>query len=346
MYAQADLGALARVGDAGLSTIATNDAADIVDQILGIASIRGATVVGDGPLTGSAVQLLAAQGPTVAIAAGESVAQDSTSGESAPVDLAPRRYTANVVAAPFDPAVAAALAGAGTTPVTPSYLDASLGVPLAHDSPAARREDAVAALLWRALRPQAEPRTEIFMPPLAWNLPADDAQTILTTLASSIRSGLAVPRPLTALLAEGNAVAPSDVQPLPPDTLGNPRAYIDAGVTAGIANGTGRLWGLTAALTVDPRTGLTGTQYTAPLREDMLRALSQSVPPDARNGLADATRRRGRRRPSTTCSAPSRSSTRAAPTRWPPSAAPYRWPCATTSRCPSGCGSTSTRRRG
>ena len=43
---------------------------------------------------------------------------------------------------------------------------------------------------------------------------------------------------------------------------------------------------MTAALTTDERTGLTGTQYTAPLREDMLRALSQSVPPDARNGLA------------------------------------------------------------
>jgi hypothetical protein len=286
VYAQADLGALARVGDAGLSKIATNDTADIVDQILGTASIRGVTVVGDGPLTGSAVQLLAARGPTVAIAAGESVPQDSTSGEAAPTDLAPRRYTANVVAAPFDPAVGAALAGAGTSPITPSYLDASLEVPLTHDSPAARREDAVSALLWRALRPQSEPRTEIFVPPMTWNLPADDAQTILTTLASSIRSGLAVPRPLTALLAEGNAVDPSDVRPLPPDTLGNPRAYIASGVTAAIANGTGRLWGLTSALTVDPRTGLTGTQYTAPLREDMLRALSQSVPPDARDGLA------------------------------------------------------------
>ncbi len=55
---------------------------------------------------------------------------------------------------------------------------------------------------------------------------------------------------------------------------------------SGIAGTTGRLWGLTAALTTDERTGLTGTQYTAPLREDMLRALSQSVPPDARNGLA------------------------------------------------------------
>src|SRR4029079_16367175 len=54
----------------------------------------------------------------------------------------------------------------------------------------------------------------------------------------------------------------------------------------GIAAVTGRLGGLTSALTTDERTGLTGTQYTAPLREDMLRALSQSVPPDARNGLA------------------------------------------------------------
>jgi hypothetical protein len=286
VYAQTDLGALARVGDTGLSRIAINDAGDIVDQILGSISIRGVTIVGDGPLTGSTVQLLAAQGPTVAIAAGESVAQDSTSGEAAAIDLNPRRYAANVVAAPFDPAVGAALAGAGTVPVTPSYLDASLGVPLAHDSPAARREDAVSALLWRALLPQTEPRTEIFVPPMAWNLPPDDAQTILTTLASSIRSGLAVPRPLTAVVAEADALPAADVHPLPADTLGNPRSYIDAGVSAAIANGTGRLWGLTAALTVDPRTGLTGTQYTAPLREDMLRALSQSVPPDSRNGLA------------------------------------------------------------
>lgn len=44
--------------------------------------------------------------------------------------------------------------------------------------------------------------------------------------------------------------------------------------------------GLTSALMTDDRTGLTGVQYTAPLREDMLRALSQSEPPDSRNGLA------------------------------------------------------------
>src|SRR4029077_20288726 len=68
-YAQADLDALQRVGDPGLSAIATKGAADIVDQILGVASTRGATLVGDGPLTGPAVELLSAQGPTIAIAA-------------------------------------------------------------------------------------------------------------------------------------------------------------------------------------------------------------------------------------------------------------------------------------
>jgi uncharacterized protein DUF6049 len=271
VYAQADLAALARVGNPELSTIAVKGAGDIVDQILGVASTRGATLVGDGPLTGAAVRMLSAQGPTVAIAAG---------------DVTPHRYDANVVAAPFDPAVGAALAGAGTMPVTPAYLDPALGVPLAHDSPIARREDAIAAVLWRALRPDSEPRTEILVPPMAWNLPPEEAQSILTTLASSIRSGLAVPRTLATVVAETNVLPPSDAAPLPPDVLGNPRARIDGGVTDAIATTTLRLGGLTAALTVDPRTGLTGPQYTAPLREDLLRALSQSVPPDARNGLA------------------------------------------------------------
>jgi hypothetical protein len=271
VYAQADLGALARVANPELSTIAVKGAGDIVDQILGVVSTRGATLVGDGPLTGAAVRLLSTQGPTVAIAAG---------------DVTPRRYDANVVTAPFDPAVGAALAGAGTMPVTPSYLDPALGVPLAHDSPIARREDAIAAVLWRALQPQSEPRTEILVPPMAWNLPPEEAQSILTTLASSIRSGLAVPRTLATVVAETNVLPPSDAAPLPPDTLGNPRAHVDGGVTDAIATTTLRLGGLTAALTVDPRTGLTGPQYTAPLREDLLRALSQSVPPDARNGLA------------------------------------------------------------
>ncbi len=287
VYAQADLTALQRVGDPGLAAIATRDTPAIVDQILGVRSVRGATLLADGPLTGPAVELLTAQGPTVAVAAPDHTAQDSESGERPNIDLTPRRYNPEVVTAPVDPAVGAALAGMGGQPSTPSYLDASLAVPLRPDSPVARRQNALGALLWRGLHPDAQPRNEILVPPLVWDLTADDASSLLSTLATSIFAGLNVPRPLTAVIAESAAVIPTDDQPLPGDELGNARARFTDGVITDIAAVTGRLWGLTAALTTDTRTGLTGIQYTAPLREDMLRALSQSVPPDARNGLAD-----------------------------------------------------------
>ncbi len=95
--------------------------------------------------------------------------------------------------------------------MSPSYLDPSLDVPLQHDSEVARRQDALGALHVAGLAPDAEPRTEILMPPMAWSPQPDDAQAILTAVATTIRAGLARPRPLTAVIAEGNAVPPQHV---------------------------------------------------------------------------------------------------------------------------------------
>lgn len=284
-YAQADLDALHRVADPGLSAIATTGAAGILDQLLGITSTRGASLVGDGPLTAPAVQLLSGQGPTVAIgAANLGEPGETADGMAETADTDPVRYTPTVVAAPFDPALGAALAGMGPTPESPSYLNPALDVAVKQDSDMARRQDAIGALLWRTLNPDIVPRTQIVMPPLMWNLTPADAQAVLTAAASSIRAGLAAPRPLAALISEATAAARD--APLPSGSLGNPRGRFDNGVVSGISAATGRLWGFTSALTTDERTGLTGNQYTAPLREDLLRALSLSVPPDARNGLA------------------------------------------------------------
>ncbi|MBB2989033.1 hypothetical protein FHR72_000490 [Mycolicibacterium iranicum] len=284
-YAQADLDALDRVADPGLSTIATAGTGVVVDQILGVLSTKGASLIGDGPLTAPAVQLLSGQGPTVAIGAANLMGPDeSGAAGTETADTLPVRYTPNVVAAPFDPAVGAALAGMGPAPDTPSYVDPSLDIAVKQDSEAARRQDALGSVLWRSLQPGTTPRTQVLMPPLMWNLTPGDAQAILTAVATSIRSGLAMPRPLPVLINE--AAASAQNAPLPAGPLGNPRGRFDAGVVTGISAATGRLWGLTLALTTDERTGLTGYQYTAPLREDLLRALSLSVPPDARNGLA------------------------------------------------------------
>ncbi len=274
-YAQADLDALQRVNDPGLSAIATNSVGAIVDRILDVASVRGATLLPDGPLTGPAVDLLSRNGSTVAIAAdGDS----ATAADTSPTWLSPQ-----VVVAPFDPAVGAALAGAGPSPAVPTYLDASLAIRLAHDSQTARRQDALGSMFWHALERDAAPRTQLLVPPAPWNLQADDAQVILTALATNIRSGLAVPRPLPAVIAEAAA---HTGPPNPAGAYPSVRGRFNDDVPAQITGQVGHLWGLTSALSTDERTGLTGIQYTAPLREDMLRALSQSEPPDTRNGMA------------------------------------------------------------
>ena len=93
-YAQADLDALQRVGDPGLNTIATTATADVVDQILGVPTTRGATLVGDGVLTDGSVALLSAQGTTVAITAAACSAQDTIAGKPAQAELAGSPATA------------------------------------------------------------------------------------------------------------------------------------------------------------------------------------------------------------------------------------------------------------
>ncbi|BBU25094.1 hypothetical protein PFJ02_14480 [Mycobacterium xenopi] len=282
-YAQADLDAVQRVADPGLTAAATSSAADIVDQILGISSVRGAALMPDGPLTPRVIDLLNSTGIPVTVAAADISELDGVNRAPATADLVPRRLAPHVAVAPFDPAVGAALAAAGIDPSAPTYLGAALAVRLRHDSDTARRQDALGSMLWRSLQLNAAPRVQILMPPAAWNLSATDAQAILTTLATSIRSGLAVPRPLPAVIADTQAVATAP-PPIRTDTAAHGR--FDDDVTAQIAAEAGRVWGLTAALTSDARTGLTGAAYTAPLREDMLRAVSQSEPPDTRNGLA------------------------------------------------------------
>lgn len=282
-YAQADLGALRRVGDPGLSEAATTRGGDIIDQILGITSTRGATIFGNGPLSGGAVDLLNAQGPTVAVAAAGCPAEDSSTGEAITCDVTPQRLSRQVVLAPFDPAVGAALAAVGTDPEEPTYLESALTVPINHDSTVARRQDSMAAMLWRALQPGAEPRTQILVPPMRWSPQADDAQAILTAVATAIHSGLAVPRPFGAVITDAGGTNTGGTGT---DERTDGRGRFSDDVVSTISGEVNRLWGLTAALSTDPRTGLTGLQYTAPLREDMLRALSQTEPADSRNDLA------------------------------------------------------------
>ncbi len=169
-YAQADLDALQRVGDPGLSSIATNGAGDIVDQILGITSTRGATLVGDGPLTGPAIQLLSAQGPTVAVAAANLDRSGLRRTANRRPQTSPRCATRRKWSPHRStPPSRAALAGRRAPIRGPRRISMRRWTFRSqHDSAVARRQDALGSLLWRALAPDAEPRSQILMPPMEW----------------------------------------------------------------------------------------------------------------------------------------------------------------------------------
>ncbi|MGH3723783.1 MAG: DUF6049 family protein [Mycobacterium sp.] len=276
-YAQASLDAVAQMDDEGLAHQATIGAADVLDQILGIPSLRGATVLGDDHLSKAGIDLLGAQGPTVAVSA-------LPSGQERPPDFAPRRVSDTVVAAPFDPAVGAALSAAGRAPTTPEYVPESLRFALHHDSRAARMQDAIGAMAWQALTPQETPRQAILLPAATWDLSDVEARAILSAASTLLHTGLAMPRPLPTVVGEARASAQAN----PVDTafgVDSPDS-VDDWVSQELGDEMRRLWGMTAALTVDARTGLTGAQYTDPLRQDALRAVSQGVPADARDDTA------------------------------------------------------------
>ena len=189
-----------------------------------------------------------------------------------------------MVLAPFDPAVGATpLAGVGTDPTIPNYLGTGLAFPITGDSPwqaaVRHRRGAVANPAARSATAQPSPAPTAEVESSARRRPRD-ADRIGQRHA--LRS--AKPRPLKALIAQATGAAPVDEDQ--PDLPTDFRGRFDDDVVTTIGTEVRRLAGLTEALTTDIRTGLTGPQYTAPLREDMLRALSQIEPPDSRNEIA------------------------------------------------------------
>ncbi|CPY95740.1 putative secreted protein [Mycobacteroides abscessus] len=199
-YAQASLDAVAEMADDGLSHQATTGAADVLDQILGVVSLRGATLLGDSHLSAASIDLLTAQGPTVAVS-------PLPSGQETPPDFNPRRVSDTLVAAPFDPSVGAALSAVGRTPMTPDYVPQSLRFALQHDSRTARMQDALGAMAWQALSPQQTPRQTVLLPDATWDLSDGEARSILSATSTLLHSGLAIPRPLPTLIGEARAGA-------------------------------------------------------------------------------------------------------------------------------------------
>ena len=263
-FAQADLAAVGTVAHPELTATAIDRPADIVDTILGVTSLRNFVWPDSGVLDSVTVDTLSTR-PTTTLVAASSV--DSSEAQLS------SRITDTVDALAFDTAAAAAFAATGSNPSTPSYIDEDTAPQLETESRVARRQDALGAMAWSALTPTAVPRNQILAPPQLWSADADDASAMLSMLATLIRSGLATPQSLPALL--GTQPGATDTA-----TLEYPeRATQDGPQTAVIDTAQAqlpRIDALELSLVDDPQVLLTPRSFTAPLREDLLRAMSSA----------------------------------------------------------------------
>ncbi|QIS24795.1 hypothetical protein F6W96_41805 [Nocardia terpenica] len=173
----------------------------------------------------------------------------------------------------FDIWSATALAAVGSTPPTPSFTPEGVRYDIGKDSRPARLQDALGAVSWLALNPDANrPRSLLLMPPQQWAANHDEAAALLDQLSKLVRSGLAVPRSFQDLLAAPPDPRPFDLDYLP-DTadVAVPDQFV-----APIQQQEHRLDDLLNALVEVPQQEPTPRAFLDPLREDLLRVLTLS----------------------------------------------------------------------
>lgn len=292
-FAQVDLAALSRVDDGALTRSALESPAEIVDTILGVTSLRNVTWPDSGVLDEASAQMLHRLGPTTTLLAANAVEPTSSSGRT--VTIAGGGEDA-VDAALFDVSAAAALAAVGSDPQTPSYVPERARYNLDRDSRTARLQDALGAVTWLSLQgsgstsgatatTRTSDRSMLIVPPQQWSADGDEASAVLSTVATLLRSGLATSRSLEKVTEQ----RPTTAQVA--DLAYPQRAIVDGtpeSVEWGVGMQSPRIDEMTQALVEDPQVPLTPTRFMAPLREDLVRAMSLSGRRDQDTATATA----------------------------------------------------------
>lgn len=290
-FAQAGLDSLSAVGNDDLTDRALLRPYDTVDAMLGVKTVRGLTLPATGTLTDRARDLLSARDIPAAAVAATSL---TPLGDDGPTSgAASGRYTDHgVTLQAYDPSVSAALGAAGLTPVVPAIMPNWQQPDLSDESAASRRQTAAAALAFPMLTAPAPTtgdapprhrlpttgRSSFVMPPTYWSPTVDDARVLRETAALMLSSGTARPVPLATVLDE----VPAATARARLDVPGDVQADVAAGypVTAHdaetIRQRLGAIDKMQSSLVGNSDTVATPAEYLAPLRNDLLRAVSSA----------------------------------------------------------------------
>lgn len=188
----------------------------------------------------------------------DSATHDQSAWENKLVDVGH-----GVTAIPFNADVGATLAATGGTPETAAYSTPLTRYHETLDSSHARMQDAI-AVMWQTI----QSRTPVLAtPPAQWTAGSEDATAFLDAVGTLL-GGEATPTALSAITSQ-----------TPHSTGSVNRPYEDPGTVSSddvhrVATQASSITRLTTMMSNDDRIELTRFNFTAPLRTDLLRALT------------------------------------------------------------------------
>lgn len=277
--ALADLDAVARVGDPSL-TAAALDADGTVRRVLGVEPVPDLVVPASGTLAPGTPAALGRERITALVAA-PSARTDT--GAVPPGGLLELAGTDGARVLAYPEALGSSLAATGPTPENPRYADPDTRYWLTADSPAARLQDARAALLAPVVDVAAGVADEatrdvgvLAVPPAPWAVDEGGASSLLSTLGAQLTAGRLHASPLSERLTGPVPGAPGTLADFP--TAATDPGRVDPGsetadrLRVAVA-GVGTLRSLVD--TGDPRSA-TADAFLDPMTDDALRVLSEA----------------------------------------------------------------------
>ena len=243
-YADADLSALSRAGDADLTAKAVERGlAKVAEVLQPVQPVQSILWPYAGAISQGALADIPAGTPVTVLANPDRI-QGATG--NAPYALGPRNR-----AVPIDQAISSALAG-------PAGGSVSV-------------QNGLATLAFRAVLQPA--RTVLIAPPRRWNAPAGEMRTFLNNLAALYAAHLAVPQVLQGLAADGTAGTASGLDYTEQDTNGE----LPASVLAAVSQSNTVQRDLLGAMHPDETTRVDPEEaLISPVRTGLLRAASNS----------------------------------------------------------------------
>ncbi|WP_268884928.1 DUF6049 family protein [Lolliginicoccus suaedae] len=293
--AQADLEALARLQHQGLSERALARGSEVLASVLGAQPVQGITIPDEAVISTQAADMLAGTPTNTVVISDDAALVDARPARGERFAALATEGDASLPAILLDGGQAQVLAATGARPSVPVFAEPT-DIGAVNKDRLARLQDSIGAIAWPSLVDRgdgttAAPSATLLLPPREWSISPAEGDALMASIATLMLTNSAVPAPFGAIADE--ARRPGAIHP--PGTVQYPQRHeevrVPDSVLEDVLRASRSLEEIASVLVPDTNNPLTPDAFLAPLRDELVRALTTA----GRDDPGTATRMAARR---------------------------------------------------